>query len=108
MAEAAALDRLYSASTLLVGVNAKLVKEGVDEFAEVQRPDAPRASGRMSSAHTGARAFCSPHPAAEGTGGGMRAIGRRVSNGGICVSARAGQARASAASVWSQSEPAQP
>ena len=36
MAEAASLDKLYKASTTLVGVNAKLVKEGVDEFAEVR------------------------------------------------------------------------
>jgi hypothetical protein len=68
MAEAAALDKLYSASTLLVGVNAKLVKEGVDEFAEVQGPDAPRASGRMSSAHKGARAICSATPCGRGNG----------------------------------------
>lgn len=34
-AENAALDKLYKASTTLVGVAAKLNKEGVDEFAEV-------------------------------------------------------------------------
>ena len=73
MAEAAALDQLYSASTLLVGVNAKLVKEGVEEFAEVQGPDAPRASGRMSSARIRERARFAPrHPAAAGTGGDAR------------------------------------
>ena len=33
-AENAALDKLYKASTTLVGVAAKL-REGVDEFAEV-------------------------------------------------------------------------
>jgi hypothetical protein len=35
MAEAAALDTLYTASTTLVGVNSKLVKEGIDEFPAV-------------------------------------------------------------------------
>lgn len=34
-AENEALDKLYKASTTLVGVAAKLSKEGVDEFAEV-------------------------------------------------------------------------
>jgi hypothetical protein len=36
MAENDALDKLYKASTTLVGVNAKLSKEGVDEFAAVR------------------------------------------------------------------------
>ena len=36
--ESSALDALYKASTTLVGVNAKLSKEGVDEFAAVSHP----------------------------------------------------------------------
>ena len=36
--ESSALDALYKASTTLVGINAKLSKEGVDEFAAVSHP----------------------------------------------------------------------
>ncbi len=46
-AESAALDKLYAASTNLVGVSAKLSKEGVDEFAEVPAGHRARASAAL-------------------------------------------------------------
>jgi len=60
-AESAALDKLYAASTNLVGVSAKLSKEGVDEFAEVPAGHIARAPAalwglRRARAKTGQRA----------------------------------------------------
>jgi hypothetical protein len=102
MAEAAALDRLYSASTLLVGVNAKLVKEGVDEFAEVHGPDAPAAGCRV---FIRARARFAPRHRVRGKGRrDARDRAARFDRRYLRVY-QGGQARASAASFWSQSEP---
>jgi len=110
MAESAALDKLYQASTTLVGVNAKLAKEGVDEFAEVRGRGAPRARLRppwpplclqrrarargdldaLGARRAPWRALCGADVAGQGGAGASAGLGLRPRSSAWLLARRAG------------------